>query len=263
MAGLDPFGRVTVLEDLFNAGAGNHVSLLETLPINGVGAVEVSPGGYARQPATVWTTGSLNGDLPVTTLFVNEIITFGPYGSSITFEGWAIYDALTSGNLLATGILRDSDLEPAGAILLTPDDDGYKYEAGDLSVSLTQDCPIVIGGLGLCPLIAGALIELPTTEIIQVPVGGPPVEATGGTVGIIGVASLNQAFDDSLFTAEVLFDDAVQAIVPFPIPVGPAPFVGWAFVFTQPVGSGVVVSFRVTKDADASCTFTQPYTITA
>ena len=84
-----------------------YLALFTTAPVNGVdgAAVEVSGGSYARKSFTPNTTnfGAPSGAAPATAVLGANQVFVTPTGSWGTVVGWAIYDAVTAGNMLAYG----------------------------------------------------------------------------------------------------------------------------------------------------------------
>jgi len=83
------------------------VALFTTAPINGVdsAAVEVSGTSYARFQLTPNTTNfaAPSGAAPATSASGANFVFATPGGSWGTVVGWALYDALTGGNLIEYG----------------------------------------------------------------------------------------------------------------------------------------------------------------
>lgn len=94
------YGENFVLNYLFNGSFNWYVALFTVAPTDTGGGTEVTGGSYARVLSNNWsnsTLGSVTND---------AIITFpdasGSWGSVVAF---AIFDALTVGNMLAWGDL--------------------------------------------------------------------------------------------------------------------------------------------------------------
>ncbi len=257
MAGMEETARIAALEFLLSPVADVYVSLLEVLPIDGVGEVEVSPPLYVRVSEPNWLTGSIITN--VTTRENIDVVPFGPYSEDVSAQGWGIYDAVVAGNLLFSGGFVDGGFDQAG-VLTIPTGDDFQFQAGGLSCSLGPDCPIVVGPGDPCPAPSFAFITI-AFESTPVPIGGPPVGVATGQGGVEGQVDMDITFDGTLYDAEVLFDGVPQIIPVDAIPIGPAPHTAWQFTYTQPAGVGVVVSLRVTEIADATCTWTQPMSI--
>ena len=108
-----------------------YVALLLTVPTknDGTGLAEVSGSSYARQPITAstgWSAISLNADNIHDEISNGAAITFPAVTTtSYTVVGYAIYDALTAGNLLAYGAVTSQAVSvgnayniPIGSLLL-------------------------------------------------------------------------------------------------------------------------------------------------
>lgn len=141
MPGLETYGRTQALESLFNPSETTYVALLEVLPVDSAGEVEVSPTGYARILSNTWTTANADG---VTSRCNAAGVTFGPFPDAYTTRGWAIYDAPVGGNLIASGLFFDTGGGMAGEVSV-PINDEVQFQPGDLCISLSQDCPIEFG----------------------------------------------------------------------------------------------------------------------
>lgn len=147
MPGLEPYAREAALEFLFNGTTSIHISLLSVLPEEGTGEIEISPIGYARVPETVWTT--IPSDSTAATIRSNgSTLTFGAYGEDVTVRGWAAYDALTGGNLLASGIFVG--LGSGDPLEITiPSGNDIQFQPGNIAIGISSDsgvCDITSGG---------------------------------------------------------------------------------------------------------------------
>lgn len=84
-----------------------YLALFTTAPVNGVdgAAVEVSGNSYARKSFTPNGTnfGAPSGAAPASAVLGANQVFATPTGSWGTVVGWAIYDAASSGNMLAYG----------------------------------------------------------------------------------------------------------------------------------------------------------------
>ena len=84
-----------------------YLALFTTAPINGTdaAAVEVSGTSYVRKSITVNTSNfaAPSGAAPATSASGANFVFATPGGSWGTVVGWALYDAATSGDLLAYG----------------------------------------------------------------------------------------------------------------------------------------------------------------
>ncbi len=102
-------------QETFNAanvlptGTNKFVALLTTLPTarDGTGLVEATGSGYARIAISSWNTTNVTPD----TIRKNgAAITYAALSGTLSgIVGWAIYSAVTVGNLIAFGALVDSD----------------------------------------------------------------------------------------------------------------------------------------------------------
>jgi hypothetical protein len=87
--------------------AHHFFALFTTAPVNGTdgAAVECTGTAYARKSiapsSALWANAS--GAAPATSTNAENIVFATPGGSWGTAVGWAIYDAVTSGNMLAYG----------------------------------------------------------------------------------------------------------------------------------------------------------------
>lgn len=260
MSGLEPYGRSTALEFLFSPISGAHVAILGTLPVYGVGAVEIAPAGYARQACSAWSSTSITGMPSVASRCNDDAISFGPYLEDVAAKGWAIYDALTGGNLIASGAFVDSGFGQA-VVITIPAGDDIQFQVGELCLSLSQDCPIVVEVPAIvCPVPSNVSLILPTLEVLAVPIGGLPLPLAGGTGICGGNIMMSLAFDGADYTSEIFFGAASQG--PMGAGPGPAPHTQWGFGFTQPALIGTIVHVVVTKTAEPACTFSQNFSIT-
>jgi hypothetical protein len=84
-----------------------YFALFNTPPVNGVdgAAVEVTGTSYVRKDITTLSTafGAPSGAAPATTVTGVNIVFATPGGAWGTVTGWGVYDAASSGNLLAYG----------------------------------------------------------------------------------------------------------------------------------------------------------------
>lgn len=145
MPALEPFARTLCLETLFSTSSNVHISLLSTLPVAGVGEVEISPAGYARQPAVNWSTVALDAD-ESTVRQCTDTIAFGPYATDEGTIGWAAYDALVAGNLLCSGVYLAIGSN-AFITITIPTGDDIQFQPGNLRIGITSDSgACLIGG---------------------------------------------------------------------------------------------------------------------
>jgi hypothetical protein len=87
--------------------ANLFVALFTTAPVNGVtaGSVECSGGSYARLSVTPNTTNfaAPSGAAPATSVSGANFVFVTPTASWGTVVGWAIFDAVTAGNMIDYG----------------------------------------------------------------------------------------------------------------------------------------------------------------
>jgi hypothetical protein len=104
---LSETGCNTALAAVLPNGTNRYVALLTAIPTakDGTGMVEATGSGYARKAHSAWLD-TTDGDAVYR---VNDgAITFAALSADLdAIVGWAIYDASTSGNLLAYGPLLD------------------------------------------------------------------------------------------------------------------------------------------------------------
>lgn len=105
----------------YTAPATLYVALFTSDPGETGSGTEVSGGSYARQTVTFTVTGNLASN----TAAVEFPTATGSWGT-ITYA--AVYDASTSGNLLAYGALTTSKTIASGDVLRIP--------AGDFDITL-------------------------------------------------------------------------------------------------------------------------------
>ena len=106
----------------FSSPSGNlYLGLFTAAPGEGGGGTEVSGNGYARKPVTLTTTGNLSTNSAA----VEFDAATGSWGT-ITYV--AVFDALTTGNMLAYGELTASKTIASG--------DVFRIPAGDLDITL-------------------------------------------------------------------------------------------------------------------------------
>lgn len=104
--------------------AGTYLALFFADPTDdNITANEVSAAWYARQAITSWSAPVGSG----TSTSNSNALVFNPVtGTSISITHWAIYDSLTAGNLLYSGVL------PTPKTLQV--DDIYTVKAGNLTL---------------------------------------------------------------------------------------------------------------------------------
>jgi len=130
MAGFSDYLEDKVLEHVFGGNAYSapstlYVALYTSAPSDTGGGTEVSGGGYVRKTSTFNvsgtnpTTASNAGAVEYPTATAN-------YGTVVAV---GIFDALSSGNLLAYANLTESKVVSTG--------DVFRFNAGDLDVTLS------------------------------------------------------------------------------------------------------------------------------
>lgn len=99
-----------------------YIALYTVAPTDTGGGTEVSGGSYARQTCAFTVTGNL----ATNTSAVEWPTATGSWGTVVAI---GVFDALTTGNLLAYGNLAASKTIASGDVLRIP--------AGDLDITLT------------------------------------------------------------------------------------------------------------------------------
>lgn len=128
MAGLSNYAEDLVLDWLFTTASATrptswYVALYTVAPGEGGGGTEVSGGSYARQAATFTVSGT------ATTAENSTAIEFPTAtGSWGTIVAAGIFDASTSGNLIAFADLTASKTISSGDVL--------RFNAGTLTITL-------------------------------------------------------------------------------------------------------------------------------
>jgi len=106
----------------YTAPATIYLALYTVAPDDTGGGTEVSGGSYARQSCAFTVTGNL----ATNTSAVEWPTATGSWGTVVAV---GVFDALTTGNLLAYGNLTSSKTIASGDVLRIP--------AGDLDITLT------------------------------------------------------------------------------------------------------------------------------
>lgn len=128
MAGLSNYAEDLVLDWLFTTASATrptswYVALYTVAPGEGGGGTEVSGGSYARQAATFTVSGT------ATTAENASAIEFPTAtGSWGTIVAAGVFDASTSGNLIAFADLTASKTISSGDVL--------RFNAGTLTITL-------------------------------------------------------------------------------------------------------------------------------
>jgi hypothetical protein len=129
MAGFSDYLEDKVLDHVFGGSAYTapstlYVALYTVAPTDTGGGTEVSGGAYARQTATF----SVSGTDPTTasnTAAIEYPTATADYGTVVAV---GVFDALTSGNLLAYADLTASKVVSSGDI--------FRFNTGDLDITL-------------------------------------------------------------------------------------------------------------------------------
>ena len=106
----------------YTSPASVHLALYTAAPSDSGGGTEVSGNGYAREAITF---GAASGGTISNTAAVEFTASGGNFG---TVTHWGIFDASTSGNLLAHGALTASRA--------VNDGDTLTFAIGDIDISL-------------------------------------------------------------------------------------------------------------------------------
>ncbi len=130
MAGFSDYLEDKVLEHVFGGNAYSapstlYVALYTSAPSDTGGGTEVSGGGYVRKTSTFNVTGT-NPTTASNAGAVEYPTATANYGTVVAV---GIFDALSSGNLLAYANLTESKVVSTG--------DVFRFNAGDLDVTLS------------------------------------------------------------------------------------------------------------------------------
>lgn len=108
----------------YSVPAGTWLALFTADPTDdNLTANEVSQAWYSRQQITSWSAPTGTGQKTHN----SNVVTFPAVtGASVQVSHWAIYDAVTDGNMLESG--------PLPSAKLLDIDDIYQLEAGDIEV---------------------------------------------------------------------------------------------------------------------------------
>ena len=209
MSGLETYGRTQALEALLNLTESTFVGLLDTLPVDSIGEVEISPAGYTRVLNQDWSTTDAGG---VTTRSNVPLISFGPYPTDVSMRGWAIYDAPVAGNLIASGLFFDTGGGQAGEVFVEAGDD-IQFQPGQFGVSIGDECPVVIGAAGgdTCSDIDTITVDVGGGPVAW-SIGDPPVAAPA-TSPVTVVITLVAASTDMPGFVENVTNAAMTGIV--------------------------------------------------
>ena len=108
MAGLSEYGAEQALIGILPNGTNVYIGLLTSLPTarDGTGLVEATGSGYVRKAWLAWTNVT---DAGVTKRQNNGPVSLDALtGALAGIVGFGVWDAATSGNLLAYGPIRDA-----------------------------------------------------------------------------------------------------------------------------------------------------------
>ena len=129
MSGFSDYLEDKVLEHVFGGNAFTapstlYVALYTVAPSDTGGGTEVSGGAYARQTATFTVSGT-NPTTASNTAAIEYPTATANYGTVVAV---GVFDALTSGNLLAYSTLTSSKTIDSG--------DVFRINAGNLDITL-------------------------------------------------------------------------------------------------------------------------------
>ena len=129
MAGFSDYLEDKVLDHVFGGSAYTapstlYVALYTVAPTDTGGGTEVSGGAYARQTATFSVSGT-NPTTASNTAAIEYPTATADYGTVVAV---GVFDALTSGNLLAYANLTASKVVSSGDI--------FRFNTGDLDITL-------------------------------------------------------------------------------------------------------------------------------
>ena len=129
MAGFSDYLEDKVLDHVFGGNAYTapstlYVALYTVAPSDTGGGTEVSGGAYARQTAAFSVSGT-NPTTASNTAAIEYPTATADYGTVVAV---GVFDALTSGNLLAYANLTASKVVSSGDI--------FRFNTGDLDITL-------------------------------------------------------------------------------------------------------------------------------
>ena len=136
-------GKASAVSDAtlaLDTGANRWIALLTTLPTTNTGTslVEVSGGAYARVAVTAttdWGSVTTAADNLTRQVSINTAKTWAAATASWgTIVGWALYDAVTAGNLRRWGPLVDGTGTPTSQAVST----GTTFQFAANSVTLKE-----------------------------------------------------------------------------------------------------------------------------
>jgi hypothetical protein len=136
MSGLTVLSKQTALASILPGGTDVYVGLFTELPTDDAptGGVEATGSGYARVVHSTWTNTTVNDDVYRVN---NGAVEFAALSADLTgINGWGIWDASSSGNLLAYGPILDvSDNEVSDKTFTSGNQP--RFVGGELKVGLT------------------------------------------------------------------------------------------------------------------------------
>jgi hypothetical protein len=127
MAGFSDFLETKVLGHVFGGAAYTapgtlHVALYTAAPSDSGGGTEVTGGAYARQTSAFTVSGATASN----TAAIEYATATADYGTVVAM---GVFDAATSGNLLAYGTLTTSKSVSSG--------DVFRFNASAIDITLT------------------------------------------------------------------------------------------------------------------------------
>ena len=107
--GLTNASRATALDAILPNATTVYVALMVTLPdLDGSGGTEVSTSGYARIGHSTFVNVTGTGLIP-TRRANSGLVEFLAFDDDVNnVKGWAMFDAVTAGNMIAFGAFRDT-----------------------------------------------------------------------------------------------------------------------------------------------------------
>jgi hypothetical protein len=130
MAGFSTFYAQKCINDHFVTGSAKYLALFVADPTDAnLTANEASGAWYARQAIGSWAAPVGAGTL---TSNSNAVTFPAVENNAITVTHWGIYDALSGGNMWASGEIKDSSGNASPKVLNV--DDVFITKAGELSL---------------------------------------------------------------------------------------------------------------------------------
>lgn len=125
MAGFSTYFAQQIINDKFVSGSTKYLALFVADPTDdNVTANEVTGAWYGRKSISGWSAPVGTG---VSTSNSNQLTYNAVTGSAVSVTHWGIYDALTTGNLIASG--------PWPTTKVLNVDDVFVVNAGDLTLT--------------------------------------------------------------------------------------------------------------------------------